>query len=169
MLSITPDNNSYLLTHPLSIILDVAEFDAIKFGDWLKNARETLRLSVTELANRAVVSKQYVSMLEKANDQLLTNKPTQPSLDKVERIATVLGADIDDARELAGYPRRNDYNSKPQNVSEFVERLAEMGFDIQLSADYEKLGPDDLQDLLDDIEAKLLLKTSRQRKELVKS
>lgn len=60
-------------------------------------------VTATDLARRANLSKQYVSMLEKGADHILTNKPVQPALDKVERLAEVLGVDVNEAREMAGY------------------------------------------------------------------
>lgn len=104
-MSIINDNNLYLWTSSPSIILDMGEFDAQKFGSLLKRTREAAGLSTTALALRADVSKQYISMLEKGSDQLLTNKPTQPALDKVERLAKAVGADINEFREMAGYDR----------------------------------------------------------------
>lgn len=143
----------------------VEEFDAKRFALWLRAAREHARLSTTRLAEMAHISKQYVSLLEKGDDHLLTNKPTQPSLDKVERLAVVLAVDIDDARELAGYPRRNGVNTKPQNVAEFIERLDQMGFDFYgfSAEDAETLTPDDLQDLMDQIETNIMVKVRRKK------
>lgn len=165
MLSIERDTKTYLGTLPLSSIRDVAKFDAKVFGAWLRGKREDLRFTVTELAELAGVSKQYLSRLERAEEQLLTNKPTQPALDKVERLARALNIDVSEAREMAGYTSPNGHRSKPQNAAEFAERLQEMGFDIQTDFDFEKLGPDDLQDVIDMIEANLLGKVKRKRLE----
>jgi transcriptional regulator with XRE-family HTH domain len=163
MLSIERDTKTYLGTPLLSSIRDVAEFDAKVFGAWLRDKRENLRYSVTELAAMAGVSKQYLSRIERAEEQLLTNKPTQPALDKVEDLARALNVDVSEAREMAGYPSRNGRRPKPQNAAEFAERLQEMGFEIQTDFDFEKLGPDDLQDVIDMIEANLLGKVKRRK------
>lgn len=99
------DNKINFWTKNLSIILDVSQFDAIKFGKWLKEKREAIRpkLSITALAEKADVSKQYISLLEKADKHFLTNKHVQPALDKVERLAIALEVDLNEAREMAGY------------------------------------------------------------------
>lgn len=67
---------------------------------------------------------------------------------------------MDDARLAAGYAPRSTY-AKPQNPAEFVAALERMGFEMQFSGELAELGPNDLQDLLDDIYAKLLFKTRR--------
>lgn len=89
----------------MSIIVDVGDYDAARFAKWLKTTRENYRpkLSITDLAEKADVSKQYISLLEKGADHHLTNKPVQPALDKVERLAIALDADINEARRAAGY------------------------------------------------------------------
>lgn len=110
MLSIERDTKIYLGTRRLSTIRDVPEFNAIRFGAWLRGKREDIRFSVTELAEMAGMSKQYLSRLERAEEQLLTNKPTQPALDKVENLAKALGVNVNDAREMAGYERTDESN-----------------------------------------------------------
>jgi transcriptional regulator with XRE-family HTH domain len=162
--SITLDNKINFWTPRLSSIVDMPEFNAKEFGAWLRQKREELRLSVTELALRAGLSKQYVSLLERGEKHLLTNKPTQPALDKVERLARVLEVDPAEAREIAGYSAQN-VRDKPHSVAEFAERLQEMGFDFySFSLDETaELGPDDLQDLIDQIEANILFKTRRKK------
>jgi transcriptional regulator with XRE-family HTH domain len=146
-------------------MLDMPEFDAKIFGAWLRQKREVLRLSVTEVAEKSGLSKQYISLLERAPIHLLTNKPTQPALDKVERIARVLEVDPAEAREMAGYSARNGHLEKPQNAAEFAERLREMGFDIQTSFDWELIGPDQLQEIMDMIESNLIAKAKRIKRE----
>lgn len=163
-MSTTSDTFKNLLTFPLSIIFDVGNFDGSAFGLWLRKKRESERLSVSELARKSGVSKQYISALEQANPHILTNKQVQPGLDKVEQIAVALGADLNEARLIAGYVPRNGHHSKPQNAAEFAERLRDMGFEIQTDFDFEKLGPDDLQDVIDQIETNLILKARRKKK-----
>lgn len=163
-MSITSDKQINRWTLALSILMDVDNFDAAAFGLWLRKAREAAHLSTTALAKKAGVSKQYISMLEQANPHLLTNKPVQPSLEKVEQIGTALGANLDDLRVLAGYAPRKGERPKPQNAAEFAERLREMGFDISTEFDYEKLGPDELQDLVEMIETRLIMQVRKKEK-----
>lgn len=66
--------------------------------------------------------------------------------------------------KTAGYAIEGAPPPKPQTVAEFVQRLSAMGFDIQLSAEYENLGPDELQDLIDQIEANILIKSRRTKR-----
>jgi transcriptional regulator with XRE-family HTH domain len=167
MLSIERDTKIYLWTPPVSSIRDVPEFDAKKFGSRLRARREELRYSVTELAEMAEMSKQYLSRLERAEEQLLTNKPTQPALNKVEKLAVLLRENVDEFRELAGYGPRNGHRDKPQNAAEFAERLREMGFEIQTDFDWEIIGPDQLQETIEMIEDNLIRQAKRLKKEAV--
>lgn len=136
-----------------------------EFGEWLAGERAKAEVAQKLVAIKATISPIQLSRIENGNSGV----KRQTVIDIVEAINdhSVSGykVNLSEALNRAGFS--SGYPLKPQNVAEFVQRLAEMGFDIQLSAEYENLGPDDLQDLLDDIEAKLLLKTSRRaRREL---
>lgn len=104
-MSIDIDKKKDFWTQNTSIILDMGDFDAVKFGKWLREKRENFspKMSVTDLAEKADVSKQYISLLERAEIQVLTNNYVQPGLDKVERLAIALDTDINEARAMAGY------------------------------------------------------------------
>lgn len=73
------------------------------FGEWLKTKRAELHLSGGDLERRSGVSRQYISNLERNAVQEKSRKPIQPSLEYVDRLAKALGADINEARNAAGY------------------------------------------------------------------
>jgi transcriptional regulator with XRE-family HTH domain len=123
------------------------------FGEWIKDIRENQRhLSQDGVADRAGLDRQTIYRLEAGKSG--TRRET------VIAIANALSVDPNLALKKAGFGNP-DASDKPQNALEFVTRLREMGFEIQTDFDYEKLGPDALQDIVDDIEAKLIYKTRR--------
>lgn len=72
------------------------------FGQWLIEQLDRTGLNQSELADRARVSKNYISTL--VNDRPNTRgELTQPRLDKVERIARALGVPLNEAKIAAGY------------------------------------------------------------------
>src|SRR5262249_38170450 len=130
-------------------------FDPERFGRYLENKfRESRYKSHTELATAAGLKRSTVSALIGAKPQTATTKPSQPKADTVIRIAKALNADVDEFLLEAGHAPLNGVVPRPQTVAEFVRLLSEMGFDIQLSAeDLQELEPEDLQDMIDQIEA----------------
>jgi transcriptional regulator with XRE-family HTH domain len=111
---------------------DMSVTTATSFGKWLHDKRLDARLSLESLAGKAKVSKQYLSVLERAAPHALTGKPVTPKPELVERLAKALDADIDEARTAAGYasPSR-----EPQTVKELVERLWDLGIQINFADD----------------------------------
>ncbi len=73
------------------------------FGDWLFEARKNARLSQEELAERAGISKNYVSTLERNLPNYKTGAPPQPSRKVVEAIAIGLSVPVPEAFAAAGY------------------------------------------------------------------
>ncbi|WP_026694393.1 helix-turn-helix domain-containing protein [Peribacillus kribbensis] len=57
-------------------------------GDRVKNIRKEKRMSMSELAERAGVAKSYLSSLER-------NLQTNPSIQFLEKISSVLGVPLD--------------------------------------------------------------------------
>ena len=123
----------------------------------MRRHREAANISQTDAAERADIDRQQWYRIE--NGLSGTKRET------IERIAAAINWDTETALALGGFgiPKRLE-TSKPQTVAEFIQRLDEMGFGIRFSADdLEDMGPDDLQDLIDDIEANLIVKTRRKR------
>jgi plasmid maintenance system antidote protein VapI len=143
----------------------MAIFDPERFGRYLENKfRESRYKSHTELATAAGLKRSTVSALIGAKPQTATNKPSQPKSDTVIHLAKALNADVDEFLLEAGHAPLNGARPRPQTVGEFVRVLASMGFDIQLSAeDLQELTPDDLQDMIYQIEAGLAGRARRRK------
>lgn len=75
------------------------------FGEWLRKTREAKNLTQEELARAAndVCTSAYISTLERGQDVGKKGKPTRPSEEIVDALATALGASVVTARKLAGY------------------------------------------------------------------
>lgn len=125
------------------------------FGAWVKTKRAEKGLSQEGAAKMADVDRQTWFRIE--------NGLQGTRRDTVLRIADALGANHEEALNKAGFGIPSGPPTKPQNAAEFAERLREMGFEIQTDFDFEKLGPDDLQEIVDRIEADLLIKVKRRK------
>jgi DNA-binding XRE family transcriptional regulator len=131
-----------------------------QFGAWVKARRLEVRpyLSQAAAARLADMDRQQWYRIESGK--------SGTRRDTVIRIAKALSADVNDALKNAGYAAVGEAPSRPQTVAEFVQRLFEMGFDIQMSGeDLEALGPEVLQEMIEDIEAKLIVKSRNARRE----
>jgi len=73
------------------------------FGKWLVEKRESVGLTQEEVAKKAGCSRTYITILERDSPLEGRDKPTRPSIEKVDAIATALGVPVADAREAAGY------------------------------------------------------------------
>lgn len=70
--------------------------------------------------------------------------------DAVEKLAKVLGIDLDEARHSAGYSSR--FSSPPETLQDVLERLARMGIDVQLKEeDLRNAPPEILGEVQDSI------------------
>ncbi len=83
--------------------VDVKENRAKAFGEWLRQKRKERHLTMEELGRKVGLSKQYLSVLERAEPHALTGKPVTPGIDNVDRIAAALEVDSGEARRMAGY------------------------------------------------------------------
>jgi transcriptional regulator with XRE-family HTH domain len=145
------------LQRDCKVILNMHE----TLGALIQRRLNELGMSKAELAKRVGVSRAYVGDL--ANQTAKTQTGSyRPGPEVVEKLARHL--DISTTEILAAMGYSSNGGSKPQTVAEFVQRLSAMGFDIQLSAEYENLGPDELQDLIDQIEANILIKSRRTKR-----
>jgi len=95
-------NSAAILTRKAEGLLSVEE-QAAKFAKWLREARDTAGLNKAQLAKEAKIARSYVTNLEGAIKNALTNKPTLPKPEIVERLAVALGVPVSEAREAAGY------------------------------------------------------------------
>lgn len=68
-------------------------------GDIIKQYREEHELNMEQFAEKAGLSKGYVSMLEK-NEHPKTGKPISPSLEKIKDIAGAMDLTIDDILKI---------------------------------------------------------------------
>lgn len=126
------------------------------FGQWLTAKREAAGLNQTELAVLSRVTKSTISLYEK-------DAVAQPRFKQLDKIAKALNISPDAIRRT--FAERTAGLSKPQTPAEFVQRLRDMGFDIIFSAEQlDGLGPEDLQEMIDQIEANLLVKSRRRKK-----
>lgn len=114
----------YLYTLNMTIVLDVSDFTANFFGEWLRKQRNKRAMSAAELGRLSGVSKSYISALERSQVQLLTGRPSQPALHIVEAIAKALEVDIDEARMIAGYGPVSEQETPPEGLFKGYERLS---------------------------------------------
>jgi transcriptional regulator with XRE-family HTH domain len=122
-----------------------------------------LKISKAELARMVGVSRSYITNM--ANESAPTRTGQyEPGPDVVAALARSLQIEESEILRSMDYIQ-NGHRPKPQNAAEFAERLADIGFEIQTDFDFERLGPDDLQDVIDMIEANLLGKAKRLKRE----
>jgi hypothetical protein len=148
-----------------------AVYDAQEFADLLTSAfKNSFYKSWQEVADKVESTRSTLSRYAGAKPQTLTGKPSQPEPELVIKLARLFDQNVNQWLQAAGHAAlRNGQPEKPHNVAEFVARLEEMGFDFYGFDQDEaaELGPDDLQDLMEDIEAKILSKTRRRKREAV--
>jgi transcriptional regulator with XRE-family HTH domain len=102
---------------------DAMENQQLVFGQWLRAHRTNKRMTVESLARKAGISKQYLSVLERAPKHPLTGKAVQPKVEIVDRIAKALGVSVDEARIAAGYAPQL---LRPVSAKEAIELIRRM-------------------------------------------
>jgi transcriptional regulator with XRE-family HTH domain len=144
-----------------------------EFGAWLRRERRGADLTQAQVAKRAGIHEVQVARIEKGESG--TKRET------VMQLALAIGIDVGEALNKAGYALVDPdgpsfshgvivppFPKKPKNVTEFLERLEEIGFEqFDFAADEETLAeftPDDLQELLDRIAADVNLMIRRKKK-----
>lgn len=121
------------------IFSNVNGFDAVRFAGWLKNAFEVSHYkSLTQLAADVESNKATLSRLINASPQSLTNKPSKPKRELVQRLADKLNQDADKALVLAGYA--------PASASVSFEIMTGVHLQFDRRAD---LTPDEVQRALE--------------------
>jgi transcriptional regulator with XRE-family HTH domain len=102
------------------------------FGEWLHNKRKAAGLSLQLVADRASVSKGYLSNLERNAPHSVTGALPRPSLETVDAIAGAIGAPIAEARLFAGYAAPQ-HEPDPRN-SQLLFYFSELPEDQQIAA-----------------------------------
>lgn len=88
------------------MMLDVFMAD-VKFGIWLSERMRAAGLNQNELAERARLSKQYISLLVGDRPSTSTGKTPIPRPDKIEKLARALNLPAKEVREAA-YGKASD-------------------------------------------------------------
>lgn len=125
-----------------------------------------LGINNAELARRAKKSRGYIGNII---NQTAPTKSGQYRLmpDTVEDLAKALEVPESDIVNAIGYETGEIVVNKPQNVYEFYERLNEMGLGVKFEGGtkvLQNLDADDLQDLLDNIQAVTQVKLNKKVK-----
>jgi transcriptional regulator with XRE-family HTH domain len=99
---------------------------AATFGDWVLEKRTAQNWTQNELLTRAgnIITKSYLSQLENNRSNRKSGAPIRPSMDKVDAIADALGASVNEARRLAGYPPSESEMLRDEVAERFTFALA---------------------------------------------
>lgn len=96
-------------------------------GSIIKEYRKKNKVTMEEFANRASLSKGYVSMLEK-NINPTTGKRIAPSLEVIKKVADVIGRDVNELIDLLGedspvsLESKNIYGDHQANLDYFADK-----------------------------------------------
>jgi len=96
--------------------------DFKNFGEWLQYWREGKNLSQQSIADRAGVSKSYISNIERQQPHATSGATPSPKLDVVDAIARALERPIPEARHWAGYGITEDGSSEKIQIV-YPERI----------------------------------------------
>lgn len=140
-------------------------YTVMTFGEWLREEIKRTGLSNAEIGRRSGFSPTYIGNLVRDHNPNTKDGKGRPSEEAVTLIAKATGGNLDDAREAAGYSRLSTPSKKkPTNVREFFEALETLGLDVRYDGGMdmlEKLGEDELQELLDSAVANASAKVKR--------
>lgn len=98
------------------------------FGDWLLSTRKKLGLSQDDIAQRANVSKNYISILERGRPHPSTGAIPQPSRKAVMDIAAAMDWPVEEPLRLAGYsvtPDAEDLTPDEERLVAFYSDMTE--------------------------------------------
>lgn len=98
------------------------------FGNAIREKRKEQRLTVEAAAKKIGISKQYLSVLERAVPSLYTGKSIVPKLETVDLIAGALNWNLDEARLAAGYAPKT-ITRRPETIPELVAALEQLGIE----------------------------------------
>lgn len=145
----------------------VEKFDKEKFAAWMREGFANSKFKTQkELVDAAKSNPATISRLMSGSKQTTTDKASQPTKELVIKLAKLFDKNVDEALILAGHaPTNSNVGKKPETVSEFIQTLSELGFDFHsFDANTDRLTPDDLQDLIDNIKANLIVKVERRNR-----
>lgn len=155
--------NINLFDNPLTTIAGQMG-NAEQFGTWVRDKRKELRLTVEAAAKQIGISKQYLSVIERAAPSPYTGKPITPKIETIDAIAAALELDRDEARLAAGYAPQA--TGPPENIEQFLAALEKLGVPIEVQAmgGLESLHPEQYRAILEHLAATvegLLARASR--------
>ena len=127
------------------------------FGEYIRLNREKKNLSQAGLASLVKRDRQQIYRIE--NGLSGTTRETAASL------AKALDLDKEDALERAGFsvPKKTTIYGKTESVEELVNKLRGMGFNIHFEGNLSDFTEDDLQDFIEEIEIRLIVKSQKKR------
>lgn len=123
----------------------------MKIGEFVYNYRKQNGMTMQEFADRAGLSKAYVSMLEKGKHPN-SSRPLVPSIETIQKIAEATGTTISKLTETLGPNQPVDISHKEKTVSTFtIPVLGRVAAGIPIEAvedvvDYEELSSDIFKD-----------------------
>jgi len=102
------------------------------FGNLVARRRLDQNLSQRELARRIGKSATYINYVEQGKNPASRSGLFKPTVEAVDKIAKVLSIPQNEARQAAGYA---GIAQEPQTVKELVERLWDLGIQINFADD----------------------------------
>ena len=123
-----------------------------------------LNIRKAEIARRTGLSRTYITDISNGtgNTQSGEYRPPPETVTKLAKALEISEAEVTNA---IGYASRTTVqHDKPKTIKDLISRLSEMGFDIHFDGDLTNFTSDDLEDLIDDIKAKLIVKSQRNKK-----
>jgi transcriptional regulator with XRE-family HTH domain len=102
---------------------DMAE----RLAERLTRLREKQGLSLSEVARRAQISKAYLSQLERGESR-------QPSYDVLDRLATALGASVEDLAGRRGSWDPSEHEPVPASLRAFATQSGLPHVDVEMLA-----------------------------------
>lgn len=135
------------------------------FGDLVTRRRLELNLSQRELAQRIGKSATYINYVESGKNPSAKSGRFTPTVEVVDKIASVLTIPVDEARLAAGFAPLHQRNGKPETLTELLDRLEDLGIDNVHFADHDALRhatPEELQDVLDAVQLAIEVTLRRQ-------
>jgi len=111
------------------------------FGAWLVQQRKKADLTQETLAERARLTKSYISNLERNQPHTVSGALPRPSVEAVDAIAHALGVPVNEARLYAGYaPKESDVSPENERLLGYYRRLSKRDKEIVLDLIGEKRG-----------------------------
>jgi transcriptional regulator with XRE-family HTH domain len=96
--------------------------NTVELGKWIRDNRKIKGMTLEELSARAGMSKQYLSMIERAVGQPGSGNPVVPSRDIIRNICKALHVSPTEPFRMAGYTTDGDqYNLAGGTVLMFQE------------------------------------------------